>query len=92
MHCRFQLIKVDVLNKTMTFWSEDNYYPGEPVFVADPEGTKEDDGTFLSVYLSIFGPASGALVIALCWNSPGCEFDPGTCLSSWDLFPSRPYI
>ena len=26
-------------------WQEENCYPSEPVFVAKPDGTEEDDGT-----------------------------------------------
>jgi carotenoid cleavage dioxygenase-like enzyme len=32
-------------------WFENGCTPGEPIFVADPEGTAEDDGVLLSVVL-----------------------------------------
>lgn len=32
----FQLIKVDVKNKTKLMWCEDNCYPSEPIFVPAP--------------------------------------------------------
>ena len=32
-------------------WSEDGCFPGEPVFVARPDGSAEDDGVLLSVTL-----------------------------------------
>jgi beta,beta-carotene 9',10'-dioxygenase len=31
--------------------SEEGYYPGEPVFVAIPDATSEDEGVILSVVL-----------------------------------------
>ena len=32
-------------------WFEDGCTPGEPIFVADPDGKDEDDGVLLSVVL-----------------------------------------
>ncbi|XP_031832815.1 neither inactivation nor afterpotential B isoform X2 [Nomia melanderi] len=42
------LIKVDILTKTRKTWHEKNVYPGEPIFVPNPNGRKEDDGVVLS--------------------------------------------
>lgn len=47
-----QLVKVDVKNRQDKVWFEDNCYPGEPVFVAAPQGTAEDEGVLLSVVLN----------------------------------------
>lgn len=44
-----QIVKVDVRDETARTWSEPGTYPGEPVFVAEPEGDAEDDGLLLSV-------------------------------------------
>ena len=33
-------------------WQEDGTYPGEPIFVPRPGGSKEDDGLLLSVVLA----------------------------------------
>lgn len=34
---------------TTTVWHQENIYTGEPIFVANPTGTEEDDGTLLVV-------------------------------------------
>ena len=39
-----QLCKLDLDTKTYTEWAENKCYPSEPVFVANPDGTEEDDG------------------------------------------------
>jgi carotenoid cleavage dioxygenase-like enzyme len=46
-----QIVKGDVVERQTTVWSEDDCYPGEPVFVASPEAQREDDGALLSVAL-----------------------------------------
>jgi len=46
-----QLVKVDVRTGTVRTWFEDGCYPGEPVFVAAPGATGEDEGVILSVVL-----------------------------------------
>ncbi|XP_046357914.2 beta,beta-carotene 15,15'-dioxygenase-like [Haliotis rufescens] len=44
-----KLTKLDLKTKTCVHWqSEDQDQPGEPVFIARPEGTEEDDGVILS--------------------------------------------
>uniref|UniRef100_A0A8C6SR92 Carotenoid-cleaving dioxygenase, mitochondrial n=1 Tax=Neogobius melanostomus TaxID=47308 RepID=A0A8C6SR92_9GOBI len=45
------LIKMDLSNKTFKVWYQQGFYPSEPVFVAAPEATEEDDGVILSVVL-----------------------------------------
>ncbi|XP_012269184.2 carotenoid isomerooxygenase isoform X2 [Athalia rosae] len=42
------LIKVDTVTKTRKIWCEKNVYPSEPIFVPNPEGTREDDGVVIS--------------------------------------------
>lgn len=44
-----QLVKVEVRTGTARTWYEDGCYPGEPVFVAAPGATGEDEGVVLSV-------------------------------------------
>jgi len=51
-----QLVKIDLGDGSAAVWREEGSYPGEPVFVAAPEGTREDDGVVLSVVLD---PATG---------------------------------
>jgi len=46
-----RLVKLDIQKKTSKVWFERNRYPGEAVFVATPDATKEDDGLVLSVVL-----------------------------------------
>jgi len=45
------LVKVDVETDTVRRWRESGTYPGEPIFVAAPDATAEDDGVLLSVVL-----------------------------------------
>lgn len=46
-----QLVKIDVKAKTARRWYEEGCYPGEPVFVAAPGASAEDEGVVLSVVL-----------------------------------------
>src|SRR5229473_2326247 len=46
-----QLVKVDVIQRSARTWFEEDSYPGEPVFVAAPDATGEDEGVILSVVL-----------------------------------------
>lgn len=42
-----QLLPGAVLQGEIKTWSEANVYPSEPIFIPDPDGTHEDDGTVL---------------------------------------------
>jgi carotenoid cleavage dioxygenase-like enzyme len=44
-----RIVKGDVVARESTVWHEQGCYPGEPVFVAAPDGRDEDDGVLLSV-------------------------------------------
>jgi carotenoid cleavage dioxygenase-like enzyme len=46
-----QLVKCDLDGGATRAWFEEGCYPGEPVFVAAPDGTAEDAGAILSVVL-----------------------------------------
>lgn len=59
-----QLVKVDVQNKTTKTWFEEACYPGEPVFVATPNASAEDDGVILSVVLDGKKGRSFLLILA----------------------------
>ncbi|KAG8184808.1 hypothetical protein JTE90_001505 [Oedothorax gibbosus] len=50
---RSHLVKVDVVNKTCTSWSEEGAIPSEPVYIADPNAEKpeEDAGIVLASLL-----------------------------------------
>ncbi|KAM8927666.1 carotenoid-cleaving dioxygenase, mitochondrial-like [Pelodytes ibericus] len=56
--CGFQhlvgdsLLKVDITTKEAKVWSEEGFYPSEPIFVPHPESTEEDDGILLSAVLT----------------------------------------
>ncbi len=58
-----RLIKVDTRNASYKWWSAEASYPGEPVFVARPGATVEDDGLLLSVVLD--GAAGHSWLVAL---------------------------
>lgn len=47
-----RLIKLEVETDQGTYWHEPDTFPGEPVFVAAPEGEDEDDGLLLSLVLA----------------------------------------
>lgn len=57
------LVKYDLETHTPTYWSVQGHSPGEPIFVADPEGTTEEDGVLLSVVLNGFEEKSYLLVL-----------------------------
>jgi carotenoid cleavage dioxygenase-like enzyme len=44
-----QLVKIDTREKSARTWYVDGCYPGEPIFVAAPGATREDEGVVLSV-------------------------------------------
>lgn len=46
------LIKYDLGEKSQMLWSESNSYPGEPVFIPNPNGKNEDDGLIVTIALS----------------------------------------
>jgi beta,beta-carotene 9',10'-dioxygenase len=58
-----QIVKVDVRARTTQSWAEPGCYPGEPVFVACPQGEREDDGVLLSVVLDASAGSSFLLVL-----------------------------
>ncbi|XP_060080497.1 carotenoid-cleaving dioxygenase, mitochondrial-like [Ylistrum balloti] len=47
------LVKVDLPNKTSLQWDCEGCVPSEPIFVADPDGTEEDDGVVLSAVMTL---------------------------------------
>ncbi|MCS3640658.1 carotenoid oxygenase family protein [Salinibacter ruber] len=58
-----QLVKTDVPAGTAQTWHEEGTYPGEPVFVAAPDGAREDEGVVLSVVLDPDAQQSFLLVL-----------------------------
>ncbi len=57
------LVKVDVRDGTRQVWQASGCYPGEPVFVARPGASAEDDGVVLSVVLDAEAERSFLLVL-----------------------------
>ena len=57
------LVKYDTLTHTPTHWSVDGHSPAEPIFVANPNGTEEDDGVLLSIVLDGRAEKSYLLVV-----------------------------
>ncbi len=45
------LIKINVQDGSKLVWHEDNLFPGEPIFVANPDSEDEDDGVLLATVL-----------------------------------------
>ena len=57
------LLKFDSSTREPLIWSQHGHSPGEPIFVADPAGTAEDDGVLLSVVLDGEADTSYLLVL-----------------------------
>jgi carotenoid cleavage dioxygenase-like enzyme len=58
-----RLVKIDLRARSVAQWSAPGANPGEPVFVARPGGSDEDDGVLLSVVLDTNAAASYVLVL-----------------------------
>lgn len=57
------IVKFDNHTMKSIFWEVEGHTPGEPIFIADPEGTEEDDGILLSVVLDGYKEKSYLLVL-----------------------------
>lgn len=57
------IVKFDNVTRTSVFWEVEGHTPGEAIFVADPEGSAEDDGVLLSVVLDGYSEKSYLLVL-----------------------------
>ena len=57
------LVKIDTDDGSSVVWEQDNCYPTEPVFVAQPNAKKEDDGILLSVVLDARNQTSFLLML-----------------------------
>lgn len=58
-----RVVKIDVQSGDALTWQEPNCFAGEPVFVATPDGTAEDDGVLLSLVLD--GDAQRSMLLVL---------------------------
>ncbi len=57
------LYKLDMEKGTTITWSQEGCQPGEPIFVADPMGQKEDDGVILTIVINIADHSSFLLIL-----------------------------
>jgi beta,beta-carotene 9',10'-dioxygenase len=57
------IVRVDLESRAAQTWSEEDCFPGEPVFVAAPETTAEDEGVLLSVVFDARKGTSFLLVL-----------------------------
>lgn len=58
-----QLLKINVATGNAIRWQAPNCFVGEPVFIASPNATKEDDGVILSVILDAEQNCSFLLIL-----------------------------
>jgi carotenoid cleavage dioxygenase-like enzyme len=60
-----RLLRIDVGKGDSLIWQQEHCYPGEPVFIANPNGdsTKEDNGVLLSLVLDAQAKKSFLLVL-----------------------------
>ena len=58
-----KIVRVDVESGESIAWAQADCFPGEPVFVARPDGAAEDDGVLLSVVLDAAAESSFLLVL-----------------------------
>jgi torulene dioxygenase len=57
------LVKYNTYTREPRFWFHHGQNPGEPIFIADPDGENEDDGVLLSVVLDGLKGRSFLLVL-----------------------------
>ena len=57
------IVKLDLDTGSSITWHDDGLYPGEPVFVANPDGYQEDSGLLLSVALDPDAPCSWLIIL-----------------------------
>jgi beta,beta-carotene 9',10'-dioxygenase len=58
-----RIVKIDTSDGATLSWSQPDCFPGEPVFVAQPEAEREDEGALLSVVLDAAAGTSFLLVL-----------------------------
>ncbi|KAK6332152.1 hypothetical protein TWF718_002686 [Orbilia javanica] len=57
------IVKYDTETRTPTYWEKHGHSPGEPIFVANPDGKDEDDGALLTIVLDGHSEKSYLLVL-----------------------------
>jgi carotenoid cleavage dioxygenase-like enzyme len=58
-----QIVKIDVSTGSSVNWYREGHYPGEPVFIAAPNSSAEDEGLLLSVVLDSHTQTSYLLIL-----------------------------
>lgn len=58
-----KLVKIDLLKQSNRTWSEAGCYPGEPIFVTQPDARDEDQGAILSLVLDTTRAISFLLIL-----------------------------
>ncbi|MBI3459209.1 carotenoid oxygenase family protein [Candidatus Azambacteria bacterium] len=58
-----RLVKIDLQDKNVQIWHQNDCYPGEPVFIPSPNAIKEDEGVIMSVVLNVQKGNSFLLVL-----------------------------
>ncbi len=58
-----QLLKIDIIKQKVSRWYEEGCYPGEPIFVPQPNSEQEDEGIVLSLVLD--GNQSNSFLLIL---------------------------
>lgn len=65
MHLTLQLVKINVRTGETQLWHEKGRLVSEPVFVATPNATKEEEGVVLSTLLDIVSHGGGVRGLGL---------------------------
>lgn len=60
---QYGLIKYDFSTQQPKTWFKVNHYAGEPIFVKNPKGSKEDDGVLLAIVYDCVNKLSYLLVL-----------------------------
>ena len=69
------LVKVDVTTaQVVGKWTQPNLYPGEALFVSNPNPTSEDDGVLLSIVRDVTTPDSKSFLLIL--DAKTCSLPP----------------
>lgn len=48
-----QLVKLNVKTGESLIWRDENYYPGEPIFIPKPNAQSDDDGVIISILINV---------------------------------------
>lgn len=60
---KISLVKMNRNDGSTLLWNEPGHFPSEPIFIANPDGKKEDDGILLSIVLNEYIGLSYLLIL-----------------------------